>query len=349
MPDASLLLDDDTPRETIALVIPLFNEEAMLPILIREVEAFRAEHPDITQIVLIDDGSSDATPHLVRTLTDGLRGYRVVRFARNFGHQLAVTAGLSLTTTHCAVILDADLQDPLSVVGEMIAKWRQGYDVVYGVRSEREGETAFKRGTAAGFYRAFRWMTDLDIPLDTGDFRLVSRRVIDAYEKLGEQQPFVRGLISWLGFNQTGVEYRRVARVAGETKYPLRKMLKLALTSMLSFSDKPLRTAAYLGLGTAALSFVGLLYALIAWLIGTTVSGWTSLIFVGFFFGGVQLFFLGVLGLYMARVHDEARRRPRYVIQSVRDSTAQATPPATALTPPHPDPAAQPSPLSSRA
>ncbi len=317
----SPLLDDTNTRETVALVIPLFNEEAMLPILIREVEAFRAEHPCVVQVVLVDDGSSDATPRMVPMLTDGLAGYRVARFARNFGHQLAVTAGLSLTTTDAAVILDADLQDPLSVVAQMIAEWRKGYDVVYGVRSEREGETAFKRGTAAGFYRAFRWMTDLDIPLDTGDFRLVSRRVIDAYEKLGEQQPFVRGLISWLGFNQTGVAYRRVARVAGETKYPLRKMLKLALTSMLSFSDKPLRVAAYLGLSTAALSFVGLLWVIVAKFIGSTVSGWTSLIFVGFFFGGLQLFFMGVLGLYLARVHDEVRRRPRYVIQSVRDSS----------------------------
>jgi dolichol-phosphate mannosyltransferase len=307
-------------RETVALVIPLYNEEAMLPLLIPQVEAFRRDHPSVVEVVLVDDGSRDATPRLVRELTDGLPGYRVARFARNFGHQLAVTAGLSLTTTDAAVILDADLQDPLHVVARMIERWREGYDVVYGVRSEREGETAFKRGTAALFYRAFRWMTDLDIPLDTGDFRLVSRPVIDAYARLGEQQPFVRGLITWLGFNQTGVTYRRAPRAAGETKYPLRKMLRLALTSMVSFSDKPLRTAAYLGLGTSALSFAGLIYALVAWAAGATVSGWTSLIFVGFFFGGVQLFFLGVLGLYVARVHDEARRRPRYVFQSVHAS-----------------------------
>lgn len=330
MPDALPLPDARVRRETVALVIPLFNEEEMLPLLIPAVEAFRAEHACVVEVVLVDDGSGDATPRLVRELTDGLPGYRVVRFARNFGHQLAVTAGLSLTTADAAVVLDADLQDPLPVVARMIERWRAGYDVVYGVRSERAGETAFKRGTAALFYRAFRWMTDLDIPLDTGDFRLVSRPVIDAYARLEEQQPFVRGLVAWLGFNQTGIPYRRAPRAAGETKYPLRKMLRLALTSVVSFSDKPLRLAAYLGLATSALSFLGLLYALVAWAVGSTVSGWTSLIFVGFFFGGVQLFFLGVLGLYVARVHDEARRRPRYVIESVRDARPAPAEPARA-------------------
>lgn len=313
----------ETPRrETVALVIPLYNEEAVLPLLVEAVEAFRAEHPAVTEVVMIDDGSRDHTAARVHELTGGKPGYVLVRFARNFGHQLAVTAGLAATTTDAAVVIDADLQDPLPVVGEMIAKWREGYDVVYGVRERREGETAFKRATAAAFYRLFRWMTDLDIPLDTGDFRLLARPVIDAYARFEEQQPFVRGLVAWLGFNQIGVPYVRAPRAAGETKYPLRKMLRLASVSLTSFSDKPLKLAAYLGLSLAALSLVGLAWVLVVkYALQSAISGWSSLIFVGFFFGGVQLFFLGVLGLYVARIHDEVRRRPRYVVQSVWRST----------------------------
>ncbi len=296
----------------------------MLPLLIGAVEAFRAEHPEVTQVVLVDDGSRDATAALARTLTEDKRGYVLLRFARNFGHQLAVTAGMAAATTDAAVLLDADLQDPLPVVAQMIEKWREGFDVVYGVRTRRAGETGFKRATAALFYRLFRWMTDLDIPLDTGDFRLVSRRVLDAYARLEEQQPFVRGLVAWLGFNQTGIPYERAARAAGETKYPLRKMLRLASVSLTSFSDKPLKLAAFLGLAISLLSLVGLAWVLVVkYALESAISGWSSLIFVGFFFGGVQLFFLGILGLYVARIHDEVRRRPRYVVQDVWKSGAE--------------------------
>ncbi len=311
-------MSEPVRRETVALVIPLYNEEAVLPLLVEAVEAFRADHPEVVEVVMVDDGSRDGTVALATRLVQHRPGYVLVRFARNFGHQLAVTAGLATATADAAVLLDADLQDPLPVVGQMIEKWREGYDVVYGVRQRREGETAFKRATAALFYRLFRWMTDLDIPLDTGDFRLVSRPVMDAYARLEEQQPFVRGLVAWLGFRQTGVPYTRAPRAAGETKYPLRKMLRLASVSLTSFSDKPLKLAAYLGLSVAALSLVGLAWVLVVkYVLQSVISGWSSLIFVGFFFGGLQLFFLGVLGLYVARIHDEVRRRPRYVVQSV--------------------------------
>ena len=308
----------DLPRETVALVIPLYNEEAVVPLLVEAVEAFRAAHPDVTEVVLVDDGSRDATAARVQALVADRAGYTLVRFSRNFGHQLAVTAGMALTRADAAVVIDADLQDPLPVVGEMIEKWRAGYDVVYGVRLKREGETSFKRGTALLFYRLFRWMTDLDLPLDAGDFRLVARPVLDAYNRLEEQQPFVRGLVAWLGFRQTGVPYVRAPRAAGETKYPLRKMLRLASVSLTSFSDKPLKLAAFSGLAVACLSLVGLLWVVaVKYLLQSAISGWASLIFVGFFFGGIQLFFLGILGLYVARIHDEVRRRPRYVVQSV--------------------------------
>ncbi|HYE59319.1 MAG TPA: glycosyltransferase family 2 protein, partial [Rhodothermales bacterium] len=225
-PDPRPLTSDR--RETVALVIPLFNEEAVLPLLIEEIERFRAARPEVTQVVLVDDGSRDTTLALARRLIEGRPGYVLVAFARNFGHQLAVTAGLHVVDTDAAIILDADLQDPLDVAGQMIDRWREGYDVVYGVRETRDGESAFKKLTAAAFYRFFRWATDLEMPLDTGDFRLMSRRVIEAYKQLHEQQPFVRGLVSWLGFNQVGLPYRRAARAAGETKYPLKKMLRFA-------------------------------------------------------------------------------------------------------------------------
>ena len=315
-------------RETVALVIPLYNEAAVLPLLVREVEAFRAAHPEVVEVVLVDDGSRDGSADLARTLTAGLGGYTLVGFARNFGHQLAVTAGLDYVTADAAVILDADLQDPLPVVAEMIAAWRAGADVVYGVRAKREGETAFKRATAAVFYRLFRWATDLDLPLDTGDFRLVARPVIEQYKRLTEQQPFVRGLVAWLGFRQVGLPYVRAPRAAGETKYPLRKMLRFAQTGLTAFSDKPLRLAAWLGFATAALAVAGFAWALLAKVVwDAALPGWTSIALVSFFFGGVQLFFLGVIGLYLARVFDEVRGRPRFVVRDVWRSDGAAGPP----------------------
>ncbi len=313
-------------RKTVGLVIPLYNEEAVLPLLIQEIEAYRREHPEVVQVVMVDDGSRDQTARLVCDLTGDLPGYVLLRFSRNFGHQLAVTAGMHFVETDAAVIMDADLQDPLSAVTAMIAKWREGYDVVYGVRKHREGETRFKLATATLFYRLFRFMTDLDMPLDTGDFRLLSRRVLDAYQRIQEQQPFVRGLITWLGFNQTGIEYERAARAAGETKYTVRKMFRLASRSLTSFSDKPLRFAVRLGLITSALAFLGLIWVLfVKYVFNAAITGWASLIFVGFFFGGLQLFFLGVVGMYLGRVYEEVRGRPRYVLRELWKSESRAS------------------------
>lgn len=316
-------------RETVALVIPLYNEEAVLPMLFREIEAYRNEHPEIVQVVFIDDGSRDRTATLVRTLTADRPGYLLVQFSRNFGHQLAVTAGMEIASADAAVIMDADLQDPLWVVTEMIEKWREGYDVVYGIRKKRQGETVFKRSASRLFYRLFRRISDIDAPLDAGDFRLVSRRVLDAYGALQEQQPYVRGLISWIGFNQTGVEYVRPARAAGETKYPFRKLMQLATDGIFSFSDKPLRFAVRLGLTVALFSIFGLIWVLVEkYIIGVPVTGWASLIFALFFFGGLQLFFLGIVGAYLARVYDEVKARPRYIVQSKWSSDRAVHPPA---------------------
>lgn len=303
-------------RNTVAFVIPLFNEEEVFPRLFRALEEYRKEHPEVVQVIFVDDGSRDRTATLVRTLTEGRPGYVMLQFSRNFGHQIAITAGMHFVETDAAVIMDADLQDPLYVVTEMIRKWREGFDVVYGVRKQREGEGVFKRATAALFYRFFRWMTDLDLPLDTGDFRLVSRKVLEAYRQICEHQPFVRGLISWLGFNQTGIEFERAPRAAGKTKYTLRRMLRLAFGSITSFSDRPLRAAVGMGFATAMVSLLGLLWVLVVkYLLKSAITGWASMIFVGFFFGGLQLLFLGIVGLYLDRVYEEVKARPRYIIR----------------------------------
>lgn len=201
------LTDSRAARRTVSLVIPLYNEAEVVDILVDELEAFRDSRSEVTEVVFVDDGSRDRTIDRIRKRTSELNGYTLVALSRNFGHQIAVTAGLEFVRTDAAIIMDADLQDPLDVAGRMIDRWKEGYDVVYGVRSEREGEGVLKKATAKLFYRGFRWITELDMPLDTGDFRLVSRDVIDAYGEIGEQDPFVRGLISWLGFEQVGITY----------------------------------------------------------------------------------------------------------------------------------------------
>lgn len=313
---------ESAPRRTVALVVPLYNEEAVASLLVREIEAFREAHPEVVEVVLVDDGSRDGTADKVRTLASGKPGYVLARFSRNFGHQIAITAGMEFVTADAAIIMDADLQDPLSVAAEMIDKWREGYDVVYGLREEREGETVFKRATAWVFYRFFDHMTDVQAPRDTGDFRLVSRRVLDAYRRFGESQPFVRGLIAWLGFEQTGIRYRRPPRAAGRTKYSFRKSVRLAVDSITSFSQRPLWYAIGVGMTISFLSIAGIAWALLQkYAFGGVVPGWTSLIFAAFFFGGVQLFFLGVTGAYLARVYEEVKGRPRYLLRDVWRST----------------------------
>lgn len=302
-------------RQSISIVIPLYNEVDVVPALISSIEAFRSSQPEVEEVILVDDGSTDGTADRIKDLTSGRKGYRLVRFSRNFGHQVALTAGLNLTDCDAAIVMDADLQDPLWVASAMIEKWKEGYDVVYGIRRQREGEPLARRVLMKAFYRYFRHMSDTDAPVDTGDFRLVSRAVLDAFRRLEERQPYVRGLISWIGFNQTGIEYDRPSRAAGRSKYPYRKLLRLATDGIASFSNKPLRYAVGVGMAVAALSFAGLLWVVIDKLVFGAVTGWASLIFAAFFFGGVQLFFLGVVGTYIARVYEEVKARPRYVVR----------------------------------
>lgn len=309
---------EDRAVSSVVLVIPLFNEESVLPLLIEEIEAFRSHRKENISVLFVDDGSTDASNALVRTMTAELPGYGIMRFSRNFGHQLAVTAGLQQVDREAdaAIIMDADLQDPLDIAGLMIDEWKKGYDVVYGVRTRRAGTSILARVLYRAYYRFFSRFTDLDAPLDAGDFRLLSRRVIRAYQEFGEQQPYVRGLVAWLGFRQTGIEYSRPARAAGKSKYSWRNLFRLGFDGIASFSGKPLRYAVKFGLLLSVLSVFGLIWAVVEKLVlNTDVPGWASLVFIGFFFGGLQLFFLGVLGSYVARVYDEVKSRPRFIVQ----------------------------------
>lgn len=302
-------------RVTIALVVPLYNEEDVVEALLREIDEFRRAHSEVVQVIFIDDGSTDATADRVKAATSGRSGVYMVRFSRNFGHQAAVAAGLNLVEADAAVVMDADLQDPLWVVEAMIEKWRSGYDVVYGIRRSREGEPLFRRILMKGFYRYFRHVADIDAPADSGDFRLIGRPVLNAFRRLEERQPYVRGLISWIGFNQTGIEYDRPARSAGRSKYPYRKLWRLATDGITAFSNKPLRYAVGLGLAVSAFSVLGLVWAVVSKYVFGAVTGWASLIFAAFFFGGIQLFFLGIVGAYLARVYEEVKARPRFVVR----------------------------------
>jgi polyisoprenyl-phosphate glycosyltransferase len=308
--------DGDMKSLCIAVVIPCYNEEGNLRETHRRVSQTLANAGVEYEIVYVDDGSRDATPGLVRELQASDPHVRVVYLSRNFGHQVAVTAGLAHTRADAAVIMDADLQDPPEVVGDMIRRWQDGYEVVYGVRTDREGETRFKLLTAKLFYRLIHSLSDTEIPLDTGDFRLLDRKVVDAIVAMPERDRFVRGMVSWAGFRQIGVPYRRAPRFAGETKYPLGKMVRFALDGIFSFSAKPLRLSTLMGLISAGLALLAIVYALGMRLFTQRwVTGWTALIIAILFLGGVQLISLGIIGEYIGRLYGEAKRRPLYLVR----------------------------------
>jgi glycosyltransferase involved in cell wall biosynthesis len=266
------------------------------------------------EAIIVDDGSRDRTYELLVEATHEEPRLRVVKLSRNFGHQVALTAGVDVSAGDAVIVLDADLQDPPEVILELAARWREGYDVVYAVRDIREGETRFKRVTAAAFYRAFNRISEVKVPLDVGDFRLVDRRALDVFVRMRESNRFVRGMFSWIGLRQTGVLYRRHERFAGETKYPLRKMLRFAATGVISFSAAPLRAALNLGFFVSFVSFALAIWSLIVKFAGYHVPGWTSIVVVTTFIGGVQLIVLGVIGQYIGSIHEEVKRRPLYVI-----------------------------------
>jgi dolichol-phosphate mannosyltransferase len=272
------------------------------------------------ELVLVDDGSQDGSTDIIRQLAEEDTHVRPVIFARNFGHQIAVTAGLDYSRGKAVTIIDSDLQDPPEVILDLIAKWREGYEVVFAVRAEREGETAFKLWTASLFYRIIYKITDVKIPMDTGDFRLMDRRVVDVMNRMREHHRFLRGMSAWVGFKQVGVPYKRMARFAGSTKYPFRKMLKLAMTAITGFSYLPLQMATILGFIAAGLSLVAAVVVIIMRAItGEAFLGQASTLIAVLFLGGVQLISLGILGEYIGRIYDEVKGRPLYIVRETPD------------------------------
>jgi dolichol-phosphate mannosyltransferase len=310
-----------------SVVVPVFNEEEVLPLAYERLTATLAKTGMDWEIVFVDDGSTDRSWQMLAALQAREPRVVAVSLSRNFGHQMAVSAGLDHARGDAVVFIDADLQDPPEVILQFVERFREGYDVAYGVREQRLGESVFKRATAALFYRTIRRITSIDIPADTGDFRIVSRRVADALRALPEKHRFIRGLVSWVGFRQIAVPYVRQPRAAGETKYPLRKMLKFASDALTSFSTAPLRLATTAGL---LASFCAFLYA--AWVIarklgdGSAVEGWASLIVVVAFLGGLQLLALGIIGAYVGRIYEQIKDRPLYVVSEVRSSREAAAP-----------------------
>ena len=307
-------------RPTLSLVLPIFNEEEVLPELrVRLAEFLKAIDLDV-EIVFVDDGSKDQSLKALREMAAEEPRYRVLSFSRNFGHQVAITAGIDYARGEAVVVMDADLQDPPEVVLEMVAKWREGYDVVYAKRRSRAGETWFKLVTARWFYRMFAAMIPIEVPLDTGDFRLMSRRVVVALRELREVHRFVRGMVSWVGFKQTAVLYDRAGRFAGETKYPLKKMLKFAIDGITSFSILPLRLATYAG-GLIALGAVGVaIWAIVAhYVFQATVPGWTAVTVLVSLLAAVQLLMIGILGEYVGRIYEQVKQRPLYVLRETQN------------------------------
>ena len=298
-----------------SIVLPVFNEEQILPALYMRLSGVMQELGETYELVFVNDGSRDDSFAFLKSLSAADPAVKIVSLSRNFGHQTAITCGLDHAGGEAVVIMDADLQDPPEVIARFVEKWREGYDVVYAVREKRQGENFFKRGTAALFYRLLRALTHVDIPLDTGDFRLLSRRAVNALQLARERSRFVRGLVIWVGYRQTGVRFTREERGAGETKYTFRKMLKFAFDGITAFSSVPLQAATYLGLVISGLSFLYIVYAVVAKLFtGHTVPGWTSIMVAVLFLGGVQLLALGVIGEYVGRVYEEVKRRPLYLV-----------------------------------
>lgn len=299
-----------------SIVAPIFNELENIPELYRRVREVMTAAGETWELLLVDDGSTDGSTARIRELAAQDEHIRPVIFARNFGHQIAITAGWDYSRGDAVIIIDADLQDPPEVIPDLIAKWREGFEVVYAIRAEREGETWFKKTTASLFYRIVHRITDVKIPVDTGDFRLMDRKVVDVLKTMREKYRFPRGMSAWVGFSQVGVPYKRAVRFAGQTKYPFKKMLKLALNAITGFSYFPLQLATYFGFGSASLAIVAIPVVIIMRLIGHgAFTGQATTLIAVLFLGGVQLISLGVLGEYLGRIYDEVKGRPLYIVR----------------------------------
>ena len=308
-------------KTLVSIVTPVFNEVEVIELFYDRVRKAMEALDSITcELIFVDDGSTDGSYQKLIALGNSHADIKVIKFSRNFGHQIAITAGIDLAKGDAVVVIDADLQDPPELIQEFVVKWQEGYDVVYGVRARRDGESKIKLLTAAAFYRLLNRIVKLDIPVDVGDFRLMSRRVVEYLKELKEKDRFVRGLVSWIGFKQTGVQYSRDKRFAGETKFPYRKMLKFALDGITSFSDVPLKLATWLGYLTSLLALLYACSVFVQKALGYTVQGWATIMVAMLFLGGVQLISLGIIGQYVGRIFNECKQRPLYVIDEIYES-----------------------------
>ena len=304
-----------TGKVVYSIVVPIYNEEAVLPMLLHRLDRLLERLDAPAEVILVDDGSRDISGMMAAARAQDNANYRYVGLSRNFGHQIAITAGMDRAEGDAIIVMDADLQDPPEVVLDMIAKWREGYEIVYARRLSREGESFLKLATARMFYRLLRKLSSVDIPENVGDFRLIDRRVLEAFKAMPERDRFVRGMFSWLGFRQTAVEFHREARTAGVTKYGWSKMFRLATDGVIGFSDGPLRAALWLGAGVSSLALVFGAYVIALSIFGSgLVPGWASLAVLTSLFAGMNLLTVGVIGIYVGRIHNEVKQRPLYVV-----------------------------------
>jgi glycosyltransferase involved in cell wall biosynthesis len=298
-----------------SFVLPVFNEEAVLPLLFHRLDRLLAELDGAAEVILVDDGSSDCTPIILHARAKSDPRYRFIGLSRNFGQQLAMTAGLDAASGDAVILMDADLQDPPEVVLQMIAKWREGYEIVYARRASRAGESRFKLATAKLFYKTMSRIAAVEIPQNVGDFRLVDRKALDVFREMREQDRFVRGMFAWVGFRQIAIEFHREERAAGETKWPIAKLVRLAINGLVSFSDAPLRLALWMGMGVSCLGILYGIYVMLSRLVRDDyVPGWASTIVVVAFLGGANMMLTGIMGLYIGRIHNEVKRRPLYIV-----------------------------------
>ncbi|MBE7548657.1 MAG: glycosyltransferase family 2 protein [Planctomycetia bacterium] len=306
----------DEPKYS--FVIPIYNEEETLPELKKRLGALLERLDGSSEVILVDDGSDDKSYSIMLDIHQQDPRFKIVRLSRNFGHQIAITTGMDFSIGQAVIILDADLQDPPEVILKMIERWEEGFEIVYAIRENREGETWFKRITASVFYRCLRKLTEIDIPSNVGDFRLVDRKTINVFKTMRESNRYVRGMFSWVGFKQTGIRYMREKRFAGYTKYPLKKMLKLAVDAIINFSTIPLRLVLGFGFVIAGLSFFIGITAIYLRLSGVyMIRGWTSLVVLVSFFSGIQLIVVGMLGEYVSRIYLEVKNRPLYIVSNL--------------------------------